>query len=94
MTADVQERPESALLVTHQNDGTVTHAGRDERAGRSYLVLPTNVLPRVAKDPLLLELENGRVRVPAPRKGSRADGTHDRERYPSAGRERRYDRAR
>ena len=77
MAADVEERAQHVLPVAHEQDGNVCDSGREKRARPGQLVGATDVLPRTAEDPLLLDLEHGRVRVPAPRDGADAGRAHD-----------------
>ncbi len=76
MAADVQERTQRVLTIADDDDGDVADRGCEERARLGDVALVADVLPRALEDALALELEHGRIRVPAPRKRSRADGAH------------------
>ena len=78
MPADVQEGAERVLRVAHEHDRNVSDRTRGERPRLGHVALVSDVLPRAAKDALALELQHGRVRVPAPG-ASELDGAHPRE---------------
>ena len=84
MTADVQERAQRVLAIAHEHDGDVADARGRERSRLGDVAGVADVLPRAAEDSLALELQHGRVRVPAPRQASDVDGAHVSERYPWA----------
>ena len=88
MAADVEERAQLVLLVADEDDGDVADPGRRERARLGHVARVADVLPRAAEDALALELEHGRVRVPAPRQGPDVDRAHGREASGAPGRRR------
>ena len=72
--ADVEECPQHAVLVADEHDRYVACARRPERARLGNLVRVADVLPGRPEDALLLELEDGRIRVPVPRNRPRGTG--------------------
>ena len=76
VAADVQERTQRVLLVAHEDDRNVPDGRGSERAGLGHVALVPDVLPRAPEDALALELEHGRIRVPAPGQGLELDRTH------------------
>ena len=77
VSADVEERAELVLLVAHDDDRNVADPRRRERSRLRHVAEVAHVLPRAAEDPLALELEHGRIRVPAPGQGPDVDRAHD-----------------
>ena len=55
MPAHVDERPEHIVPVADEDDGDMAGPRRDERARLDQVAGVPGVLPRVSKDPLLLE---------------------------------------
>ena len=78
VAADVEERAERVLLVAHEDDRNVADGRRGERSGLGHVARVPDVLPRAAEDALALELEHGRIRVPAPGQRLDVDGAHGR----------------
>ena len=70
VAADVQERAQRRLLVADDDDRDSRPRRGEERAGLVDLVGAACVLPRAPEDPLPLEPEHGRIRVPV--EGKRA----------------------
>ena len=79
VAADVEERTQRVLLVAHEDDRNVPDGRGRERAGLGHVALVPDVLPRAPEDALALELEHGRIRVPAPGQRLELDGAHRRE---------------
>jgi hypothetical protein len=76
MAADVQERSEYLVPVADEDDGDVADSRRRELSGLGDVAQVADVLPRAAEDSLALELEDRRIRVPAPRKAPHVDRAH------------------
>ena len=72
MPADVEEGAQHSLAVAHEDHRHVAHARRPEGSRLGELARVPDVLPRAPEDPLPLELEHRRIRVPAPRQRARA----------------------
>ena len=70
VAADVQERAERRLLVADDHDRHSPRVAGEERAGLVDLISAACVLPRAPEDPLPLEPEHVRIRVPV--EGKRA----------------------
>ena len=79
VAADVDEAAELVVPAAREEDGKRPGPGRRQLPRLGDLVEPGGVLPRAREDPLLLEAEDGRVRVPVVRKRSGSgDGRHRR----------------
>ena len=83
MAADVEEGAQVALVVAHDHDRDAAEIAGEERARLGDLVGAAGVLPGAAEDPLALEPEHGRVRVPV--EGDRAPVGDRRHRPESSG---------
>ena len=70
VAADVQERAHRPFLVADDDDRDTGRVGREERAWLGDLIGAARVLPGAPEDPLALEPEHVRVRVPV--EGKRA----------------------
>ena len=70
MAADVQERAQRRFLVADDDDRDAARVAGEERAGLGDLIGAARVLPGAPEDPLPLEPEHVRVRVPV--EGKRA----------------------
>ena len=67
VAADVQERAERAFLVAHDDDRHAARVAGEERARLGDLIGAARVLPGAPEDPLPLEPEHVRIRVPVER---------------------------
>src|SRR6188472_2644291 len=77
VAADVDEAAELVVPAAREQDGKRSGPGRRQLPGLGDLVVPGCVLPRAREDSLLLEAEDGRVRVPVVWKRSDSgDGRH------------------
>src|SRR5262245_33179265 len=76
MPADVEEGAKLVLAIADDDEGHVADGRREERGGFGHVAQVAHVLPRVAKYPLALELEDCRIGVPAPRQRPHVDRAH------------------
>ena len=77
MAADVEERPHGVITVANDDDRHICDPGGDERAALREVARVAHVLPRAAEDALPLELEDGRIGVPAPGQAPDFDRAHE-----------------
>jgi hypothetical protein len=76
VAAYVEEGAKLVFAIAHDYDGHVADRRREEGGGLGDVPGVPHVLPGATEDPLALELQNGRIRVPAPRQGLDVDRAH------------------
>ena len=79
MPADVHEAAQLSLVVAQDDDRHVACPRGDIRARLRHLVTARDVLPPAAEDPLLLEPQDRRVRVPGRGQGRQRANRHAEE---------------